>query len=69
MEIIISSNTNKPIYEQIIKQYKYLVLQGYLKSGDAILSVRKLALQLSVTPGTVAKAYQEPLFVPVYRSE
>lgn len=57
--IQINQSSNEPIYEQIIKQYKYLILQGYLKSGDAILSVRKLALQLSVTPGTVAKAYQE----------
>ena len=57
--IQINQSSSEPIYEQIIKQYKYLVLQGYLKSGDAILSVRKLALQLSVTPGTVAKAYQE----------
>lgn len=48
-----------PIYEQIVNQYKYLVLQGYLKTGDAIPSVRKLALQLEVTPGTVAKAYRE----------
>lgn len=48
-----------PIYEQIMNQYKYLVLQGYLKTGDAIPSVRKLAMELEVTPGTVAKAYRE----------
>lgn len=48
-----------PIYEQIMNQYKYLVLRGYLKAGDAIPSVRKLALELKVTPGTVAKAYRE----------
>lgn len=48
-----------PIYEQIISQYKYLVLQGYLKNGDAVPSVRKLAMDLKVTPGTVAKAYRE----------
>ena len=51
--------SSQPIYEQIITQYKYLVLQGYLKQGDAIPSVRKLALQLEITPGTVAKAYRE----------
>lgn len=48
-----------PIYEQIINQYKYLVLKGYLQTGDAIPSVRKLAMELEVTPGTVAKAYRE----------
>lgn len=51
--------SNQPIYEQIVNQYKYLVLQGYLKTGDAIPSVRKLAMELGVTPGTVAKAYRE----------
>lgn len=51
--------SSQPIYEQIISQYKYMMLQGYLKKGDSIPSVRKLALTLDVTPGTVAKAYRE----------
>ena len=51
--------SSQPIYEQIIVQVKFLTLQGYLKTGDAIPSVRKLAIQLGVTPGTVAKAYRE----------
>ncbi len=51
--------STQPIYEQIISQYKFLTLQGYLKSGDAIPSVRRLAVDLEVTPGTVAKAYRE----------
>ena len=51
--------SDQPIYEQIISQYKYLLLQGFLKKGDSIPSVRKLALELDITPGTVAKAYRE----------
>lgn len=51
--------SSKPIYEQIVEQVKLNVMKQYLKSGDAIPSVRKLALELSITPGTVAKAYQE----------
>lgn len=51
--------SSQPLYEQIISQYKDLYLQGFLKKGDAIPSVRKLALELDVTPGTVAKAYRE----------
>ena len=51
--------SSQPNYEQIIVQVKFLTLQGYLKTGDAIPSVRKLAIQLGVTPGTVAKAYRE----------
>lgn len=50
---------SKPIYEQIIEQIKFHVLKGRLKPGDPIPSVRKMALDLNITPGTVAKAYQE----------
>lgn len=57
--IKINPTSNQPIFEQIISQIKMLVLKGYLKPGDGLPSVRKLALQLSVTPGTVAKAYNE----------
>ena len=58
MLIQLDFRSSQPIYEQIVSQYKYLTLQGYLKSGDAIPSVRKLAMELGVTPGTVAKAYR-----------
>lgn len=51
--------SSQPIYEQIVTQYKYRMLQGYLKKGDAVPSVRRLALELNITPGTVAKAYRE----------
>lgn len=57
MQINLSSS--EPIYEQIVKKYKFMLLKKYLKPGDPIPSVRKLALELSITPGTVAKAYQE----------
>ena len=57
--IQITPTNSQPIFEQIISQIKLLVLKGYLKPGDSLPSVRKLALKLSVTPGTVAKAYGE----------
>jgi GntR family transcriptional regulator len=57
--ININPKDSQPIYEQIIEQYKLLVFKKFLKPGDAILSVRRLALELNITPGTVAKAYQE----------
>ncbi|MDD5949492.1 MAG: GntR family transcriptional regulator [Lachnospiraceae bacterium] len=50
---------SKPIYEQIVEQMKRNISKGYLKPGDAIPSVRRMALELTITPGTVAKAYQE----------
>lgn len=55
----INATSGKPIYEQIMEQVKTAMLKGYLKAGDALPSVRKLAMTLSVTPNTVAKAYQE----------
>lgn len=51
--------SDTPIYEQIIEQVKYHVMKGSMEAGTAIPSVRKLALTLGITPGTVAKAYQE----------
>ena len=57
--VILDYKSSKPIYEQIIEQIKLNVMKQYLKPGDAIPSVRKLALELEITPGTVAKAYQE----------
>lgn len=54
----INPASGKAIYEQIMEQVKEAAWKGYLKPGDGLPSVRKLALQLSVTPNTVAKAYQ-----------
>ena len=34
MEIVISSNTSKPIYEQITSQIKALIMSGELQTGD-----------------------------------
>ena len=48
-----------PIYEQLVQQVKCSIVQGLLKPGDALPSVRKLAASIEVNPNTVAKAYQE----------
>jgi GntR family transcriptional regulator len=42
-----------------MEQIKFHVMKQHLNPGDAIPSVRKLALELKITPGTVSKAYQE----------
>lgn len=59
MEIIISTNTSKPIYEQIISQMKALIMSGKLKTGEAIPSMRSLAKSLHVSVMTVQRAYEE----------
>lgn len=57
--IQLDGRSSKPLYEQIIEQFKLLVARGSLMPEDAIPSVRKLASQLGITPSTVAKAYRE----------
>ncbi len=59
MYIKISSDSGVPLYLQIVKQVKYLVACGALKSGDKLPAVRELAIQLRINPNTVAKAYRE----------
>ena len=59
MEIIISSNVNKPIYEQITSQIKAKIMSGELQTGDIIPSMRALAKSLHVSVITVQKAYED----------
>ena len=59
MEIIISSNTSKPIYEQITSQMKAMIMSGELKTGDPIPSMRSLAKAIHVSVITVQKAYED----------
>ncbi|WP_101773317.1 GntR family transcriptional regulator [Peptostreptococcus faecalis] len=59
MEIIISSNTSKPIYEQISSQIKTMIMNGELKTGDPIPSMRSLAKTIHVSVITVQRAYEE----------
>ena len=59
VEIIISSNTNKPIYEQSTSQIKAMVMSGELQTGDPIPSMRSLAKSIQVSVITVQKAYED----------
>ncbi len=49
----------RPIYEQIVEQYKKLILMGALTPDEQMPSVRSLAVELSTNPNTVQKAYSE----------
>ncbi len=59
MEIIISSNSSKPIYEQITSQIKAQIMEGKLATGEAIPSMRAMAKSLHVSVITVQKAYED----------
>ena len=57
MEIIISSNTSKPIYEQITHQIKAMIMSGELQTGDPIPSMRSLAKSFHVCVINVQMEY------------
>lgn len=59
MEIIISNNASKPIYEQITSQIKAMIMSGELTAGEAIPSMRSLAKSIHVSVITVQKAYED----------
>lgn len=48
-----------PIYDQIVAQVRMGIASGTLPRGDALPSVRQLAIALRVNPNTVARAYRE----------
>jgi GntR family transcriptional regulator len=47
------------IYDQIVRQIKFAVAGGVLKSGEMIQSVRELARELTINPNTIARAYRQ----------
>lgn len=59
MDIIITNNSEKPIYDQIKEQIKELILKGELKEGDALPSMRLLAKELRSSIITTKRAYEE----------
>jgi GntR family transcriptional regulator len=48
-----------PFYRQIIDQVKSAIATGRLDAGDRLPTVRQLAVDLSVNPNTVSRAYTE----------
>lgn len=59
MDIIISNSVNEPIYRQISSQIKAMIMNGTLKEGDALPSMRNLALQLRISVITTKRAYED----------
>jgi GntR family transcriptional regulator len=51
--------SEQPIYQQVRDHIVSMIIDGVLKSGDPIPSVRQMAVEGGVNPLTVSKAYQE----------
>src|ERR1051326_7156430 len=52
-------NDSQPIYRQLRDRVVAMILDGVLKEGDALPSVRNVAAEYRVNPLTVLKGYQE----------
>lgn len=57
--IILDYKDARPIYEQIVEKFKLLILKGILQKDEQMPSVRSLAVELSINPNTIQKAYME----------
>jgi GntR family transcriptional regulator len=55
----IAWNDNAPIYRQLKDRVVSMMLDGVLKPGDALPSVRQIAAEYQLNPITVSRAYQE----------
>ncbi len=52
-------NDNQPIYRQLRDRVVAMILDGVLKEGDPLPSVRNVAAEFRVNPLTVLKGYQQ----------
>jgi GntR family transcriptional regulator len=52
-------NDSQPIYRQLRKRVVAMILEGVLKEGDPLPSVRNVAAEYRVNPLTVLKGYQQ----------
>lgn len=55
--ITIDYQSKLPLYEQIAKRFQTLILKGALPPDSQMPSVRSLAMDLSINPNTIQKAY------------
>lgn len=59
MDFRIDSKSGVPFYRQIIEQVKFAIARGDFQPGFQLPTVRQLAVDLSINPNTVIRAYKE----------
>ena len=57
--IILDYKDARPIYEQVVDKFQKLILTGALEPNTKMPSVRSLAVELSINPNTIQRAYTE----------
>jgi GntR family transcriptional regulator len=58
-QFIIQTNSNVPIYRQLVELVQRLAASGQLTPGEQLPSVRQLAKELAINPMTISKAYSQ----------
>ncbi|MDF2536180.1 MAG: GntR family transcriptional regulator [Bacillales bacterium] len=51
--------SRKPIYEQLVDKLKELIIHDILKPDEQLPTVRQLAVDISINPNTIQKAFRE----------
>ena len=57
--ILLDYKDRRPIYEQVVSKFEELMLLGAMKENEPLPSVRSLAMELSINPNTIQRAYVE----------
>lgn len=57
--IILDYRDTRPLYEQIVDKFQTLIIKGVLEPNAKMPSVRSLAVELSINPNTIQRAYSE----------
>ena len=55
----VSDQSGLPYYEQLVLRVEQQIVQGILRPGDRLPSVREMARQEQLNPNTVSKAYKQ----------
>lgn len=57
--IVLDYRDKRPIYEQVVEKLEHLIICGAMEANSRLPSVRSLAMDLSVNPNTIQRAYAQ----------
>lgn len=57
--IVLDYRDRRPLYEQVTERFQELMYRGVLKENEKLPSVRSLAMELSINPNTIQRAYAQ----------